>query len=141
MYKQTVSLRMLNPGKLFFVLLASFLMTGLAATAQTVALEKSIGEAAVRHQGSIGNKEYFSIAIPNEKGEKFSILVKDEKGAIVFNDVFQVKNFKRSFQFEKLVNKSKLTFIIRTLRDNSEQVFEVNSKVFTVEQVEITKAK
>ncbi len=141
MNKQTVSWKILNTGKLFFVLLASLLMTGLTASAQNVTPEKSIGEAVVKHQGAIGNRDYFSVAVPNEKSEKFSIQVKDEEGAIIFSDIFQAKNFKRSFQFDKMVNKSRLVFIIRSLKNNDAQVFEVNSKVFTVEQVEITKAK
>lgn len=128
-------------GKLFIALLASLLMTGIASNAQTAASENPVGEVVIKHQGSIGNKEYFSVKVPNESGDKFSIKVKDEEGNVIFNDIFNIKNFERSFQFEKLADKSKLTFIIRTLKDNKEQVFEINSKVFTIEQVEITKAK
>jgi hypothetical protein len=116
-------------------------MTGMTASAQTEANENPVNEVVVKHQGSIGNKEYFSVKVPNVNGEKFSIKVKDAEGTVIFHDIFSAKNFERSFQFDKLVDRSKLTFFVRTLKDNKEQVFEINSKVFTVEQVEITKAK
>jgi len=141
MNKQTMSLSTYFSGKLFIALLATILTTGIAANAQTAASENPFGEVVVRHQGSIGNKEYFSVKVPNEKGDKFNIRVKDAEGNVIFNDIFNVKNFERSFQFQKQVDTSKLTFIIRSFKDNKEQVFEVNSKVFTIEQVEITKAK
>lgn len=141
MNKQTMSVNTFFTGKLFMILFAALLMSGINANAQTIAMAKPAGEVVVKHQGSIGNKEYFSVKVPNESGEKFSIKVKDADGTVIFNDVFNVKNFERSFQFEKLVDRSKLTFIIRTLKDSKEQVFEINSKVFTIEQVEITKAK
>jgi hypothetical protein len=141
MNKQTMSLSNYISGKLFIALLASLLMTGIAASAQNATENPVVSDVVVKHQGSIGNKEYFSVKVPNENGEKFSIKVKDADGSVIFHDIFNVKNFERSFQFEKLADRSKLTFVIRTLKDNKEQVFEINSKVFTIEQVEITKAK
>lgn len=129
------------PGKLCFMLLTAFLFGGMNVSAQQATKQKPANEVVVKHQGSIGNKEYFSVKFPNVKGEKFSIRVKDGDGNVIFRNTFQEKNFDKSFQFDKLVDRSKLTFTIRTLKDNAEQVFVVNSKVFTVEQVEVTKAK
>jgi hypothetical protein len=141
MKKHTIQLRNLFSGKLVCTLLIAVLFTGMSASAQTVTEVKPSTEAIVKHLGSMNNKEYFSLKFPNEKGEKFSVKVKDAEGNLLFHDTFQAKNFDRSFQFEKLADKTKLTFIVRTLKDNTEQVFQVNTKVFTVEQVEITRAR
>jgi hypothetical protein len=141
MKKHTIQLRNLFSGKLFCTFLIAVLFTGMSANAQAASEVKPASNAVVKHLGSMNNKEYFSLKFPNEKGEKFSVKVKDAEGNLIFHDVFQVKNFDRSFQFEKLADKSKLTFIVRTLKDNAEQVFQINTKVFTVEQVEITRAK
>lgn len=98
-----------------------------------------LNTAQVKYIGSFDEKSFFQVQVQNEGGEKFSLTIKDENGTPIYNDVFNDKKFDKKFQFAKLNENAKLTFIIRTIKDQQTQTFEVNASVRVIEDVVITK--
>lgn len=77
----------------------------------------------------------------NEAGEKFSVTIKDADGSILFSDTYQDKKFDKRFLFNKSEDYSKLSFIIRSLKDNQAQTFEINTSTRVIENYDVTVRK
>jgi hypothetical protein len=88
--------------------------------------------AVVKHVGTQQEKLAFQVQLDNESGEKFSLTIRDEAGNALFQNVFTDKKFDKKFLIEKGEN-TKLSFIIRSLRDNQTQTFEASTVTRYVE--------
>lgn len=97
--------------------------------------------ASVKHLGTSQNNAVFQVLVDNEAGEKFSITIKDQFGSILFNEVYHDKKFDRRFLLNKEEGLTKLTFILRSLKDNESQTFEINTTTRIVENYDVTVRK
>lgn len=134
----------LKLGKGLPTVVMAVLLTGFSATAQTVNLTDSASTtkaAVVKHIGTEGNNQYFQVLMDNDKGDKFSLAIKDEDGNTLFQEVYNDKKFDKKFQLQKedVNDTEKLVFIIRTLKDGISQSFEISKNVRTVEYVTVNK--
>jgi len=62
-------------------------------------------------------------------------------GNTLFQDTYSEKKFDKKFVFDKSENIGKLTFVLRSLKDNQTQVFEINTVTRVVENVDVTVKK
>jgi hypothetical protein len=92
----------------------------------------------VSHIGTTSDMIVFSVKVPNVKGTRFSIVIKDAEGNTLFNSTYNEKNFSKKFQLPKLEN-DKYTFLIKNATGNASQTFEVDSHVRFVEEVVVKK--
>jgi hypothetical protein len=75
--------------------------------------------------------------LDNPTGGKFSVIVIDEEGNQIFQEIYTDKKFDKRFKLPK-AEKNKLTFVIRNFKTaDVKQTFEINTKY--VEDVVVTK--
>ena len=97
--------------------------------------------ASVKHISTTDSKIIFQLSLDNETGEKFGVSIRDVQGNTIFQDVYSEKKFDKKFVLDKSENIGKITFIIRSLKDNQTQVFEVNTTTRIIENVDVTVKK
>ena len=97
--------------------------------------------ASIKHISSTNDKLIFQLSLDNEESEKFSVSIKDAMGTTIFYNVYQDKKFDKKFVFEKSEDISKLTFLIRSLKDNVTQTFEINAITRLVENYDVSVRK
>ncbi len=56
-------------------------------------------------------------------------------------EIYSEKKFDKKFVLDKADNIGKITFVIRSLKDNQTQAFEVNTTTRIVENVDVTVKK
>ena len=91
-----------------------FLLSVQSLHAQSVAGDSfaKIQPAQIKFLGTHDDMVLFHVAYQNLKGNKFSILIKDQDGALLYQQAFSDNKFIHQFSLPK-TDKSKFTFIIR----------------------------
>ena len=97
--------------------------------------------ASVKHISTTDDKIVFQLSLDNEAGERFTVSIRDMAGHTLFQDTYSEKKFDKKFVFDKSENIGKLTFVLRSLKDNQSQVFEINTVSRIVENVDVTVKK
>jgi hypothetical protein len=139
MKKQLVA-RIRMYGKSLFFTTSTILILNISAKAQAVSSKAPVAEnAEVTHLESKEDNSLFQVKIPNETGEKFSLVIKDASGVILFNEVYADKNFDKKFLVTNVDKDAKLLFTIRSLKDKKGQTFETNAVSRIVDDVVVTK--
>jgi hypothetical protein len=107
------------------------------ATAQTkaVAVREPLENAAVvTHIGNLEGSILFQVQYDNLSGDKFALIIKDNDGSVIYQDVYSGKKFDKKFQLPK-ESAGKLHFIIKGYKGTQAQTFEVNTNTRVVEEV------
>ena len=121
--------------------LALMLTVNVCAIAQPLNGDPIVKAASIKHIATTNDKIVFQLSLDNETGDKFSVSIRDVDGSTIFYDVYQDKKFDKKFVFEKPEDISKLTFVVRSLKDNQTQVFEVNTATRLVENYDVSVRK
>ncbi len=112
------------------------------AAVTTTQAQSTIGNpnektAEVKYLGVTDDALFFNVSFENPNGGKVSVIVLDEDGIQLFQEVYTDKKFDRRFKLPKL-EKNKVTFVIRNFKDTDvKQSFEINTRL--VEDVVVTK--
>jgi hypothetical protein len=94
--------------------------------------------ASIKHISTTNDKVIFQLSLENEAGERFSVSIRDNDGNTLFQDFYSDKKFDKKYVFAKSDDLSKLTFIVRSLKDHTSQVFEVNTVPRVVENYDVS---
>jgi hypothetical protein len=95
--------------------------------------------ATVKYLGADNESYVFNVAYNNENGEKFLLRITDAGENTLFTGTYTDKKFDKRFKLLKEGSDGKLKFIIRNLKDNSVQAFEVTTTSQVVEDVVVKK--
>lgn len=79
----------------------------------------------------------FNVVYNNITGSRFSVVVLDEYGNQLYQNVFTDRMFDRKFKLADPESTGKLTFIIRNFSDKTVQRFQVDATDKMVEDVEV----
>lgn len=126
----------------FFKAAAFVVITTLAtgAKAQVTPVSAAIAEvpsrATVTYVATGDESLLFDVKVNNEEGEKFTIVVKDDKGAALYRGSYYDKAFKRRFVLPK-TDSNKLTFLIKSESGLQSETFEINTKTSVIEEVSV----
>jgi hypothetical protein len=71
----------------------------------------------------------FHLEVENKTGEKFWLIIKNDAGDIVYENVYNDVHFAKNIRISKEESEMNPTFIIRTAKDEVERKFSVKSKV------------
>ena len=124
--------------------IASFLLAllvGFSSFASSSVKDPIVKTASVKHIGYYENNMVLQVMMDNETGEKFSVTIKNADGSILFSDTYQDKKFDKRFLLNKDEGYTKLAFVIRSLKDNQTQTFEINTSTRVVENYDVTVRK
>jgi hypothetical protein len=117
--------------------LALLLAFNVCAVAQPYG-DPIVKAASIKHISTTTDKVIFQLSLDNEAAERFSVSIRDNDGNTLFQDFYSDKKFDKKFVFDKTADLSKLTFVIRSLKDNVTQVFEVNTVPRVVENYDVS---
>ncbi|MCU7552600.1 hypothetical protein OCK74_26005 [Chitinophagaceae bacterium LB-8] len=139
MKKQLVA-RIKMYGKSLFFTTSAILILNIAANAQAATTKTSDEEKAViTHLQSKDATSLFNVKYPNENGGKFSLVIKDETGAVLFSEVYDEKNFNKRFLFTDIDKDAKLRFTFSSLKNRTSQTFEISPVTRVIDDVVVTR--
>jgi hypothetical protein len=95
-----------------------------------------LAKAAVTYVATGDDSLLFDVKVNNEAGEKFTILVKDDKSSIIYRGNYYDKNFRKRFILPK-TDSNKLTFLIRSESGSQSETFEINTNTRLIEEVSV----
>lgn len=75
-------------------------------------------QVSVKYQGISNNAISFKVEFDNPTGEKFSLIIKNDNGDVVFHQQFNDAHFAKNVYFENTDADIHPTFIIRTANNN-----------------------
>jgi hypothetical protein len=116
-----------------------FTQTTIAQTRAVAVIEPVIGTASIKHIDNPRGNRVFQIQYDNQSGERFSLTIKDVDGTIVFQDTYADTKFDKRFQLPEGLS-DKLKFIIKSLKSNNVQTFEVSTNTRVIEEIVVKKA-
>jgi len=93
----------------------------------------------VKYLGADNESYVFNVAYNNENSEKFLLRITDSEGNTLFMGTYTDKKFDKRFKLLKEGSDGKINFVIKNLKDNSVQAFEVTTSSHVVEDVVIKK--
>jgi hypothetical protein len=83
----------------------------------------------VKYIGATDNNLVFHLEYENKAGEKFSLIIKNDLGDIVYQGVYNDVHFEKNIRLPKEDSEMKPTFIIRTSTEQVERKFSVNRRL------------
>jgi hypothetical protein len=84
-------------------------------------------QVSVKYQGTTENNIIFKVEFENPTSEKFSLIIKNDNGDVVYHQQFTDAHFSKSVFFQNTDAQIHPTFIIRTGNNNEiVRQFEVN---------------
>jgi hypothetical protein len=121
------------------VLISAFIFANAGAVEMPVKTAFHENAATVKYLGADNESYIFNVAYNNESGEKFLLRITDAEENTLFTGTYTDKKFDKRFKLLKEGSDGKLKFIIRDLKDNSVQTFEVTTTSQVVEDVVVKK--
>jgi hypothetical protein len=116
------------------------LFTVATTNAQTTTSASTDKNAEVTYVGTQEDVILFNVSVANPNGNKFSIIVTDNEGNQLFEEVYNDRKFDKRFRLPKSET-GKLTFVIRNFKDASDDVHSFAVSNHVVEDVVVTKVK
>lgn len=113
------------------------MLSGFSAIAQNEKITEEVKSTNIYHIGNDKENLFFRVIHKNEEGNKFSVVVRDENGSALFQNVYTDKDFDKKFMLPR--TSAKVTFIIRDLLEDKSQHFTINTNVRVVEEIIISK--
>jgi hypothetical protein len=93
----------------------------------------------VQYLGSYDNSVWFNIKYANPTAEKFSLIIKNADGDVLYQGQFTDVNFAKKIKLIVDEEDVSPTFIIRAGNKQIAQSFQVNTATRLIEQVVVTK--
>jgi hypothetical protein len=96
-------------------------------------------QVSVKYTGTDDNSVVFRVQFHNPTAQKFSFIIKNQAGDILFSGQYTDVNFSKAVHLLKEEEEMNPTFIIRTGNQTIENSFTINSNVEVAEDVVVTK--
>lgn len=82
-------------------------------------------QVSVKYVGTTDNKVVFQVAFENPTGEKFSLIIKNDNGDVVYHQQFNETHFAKNVYFENTDADITPTFVIRNANNEIVRQFRV----------------
>src|ERR1700759_3724176 len=100
---------------------ALLLLTVATTQAQTTTNASADKNTTVKYVGTQDDVILFNVSVENPNGNKFSVIVTDNEGNQIFQEVYSDKKFDKRFRLPSSET-GKLTFVVRNFKDASDDV-------------------
>lgn len=107
-------------------------------TPVSVNIADGIGKTNITYVATSNESLLFDVNVENTEGEKFVIIVKDDRGGTLYRGSSSEKGFKKRFILPK-TESSKFTFHIKSESGVKSESFEINTNTRVVEEVTVKK--
>ena len=92
----------------------------------------------INYLGTHDDMFVFGIQHYNDKKNKFTVEIKENSGNVLFKEAYTDMVFSKSFKIPRDLD-GKLNFVIKDLKENVVETFEVNTNIRVTEHVIVTK--
>lgn len=82
-------------------------------------------QVSVKYVGTDNNQVVFQVQFENPTGEKFSLIIKNDNGDVVYHQAFNETHFAKNVYFENTDTEIEPTFIIRNANNEIVRQFHV----------------
>jgi len=108
--------------------------------AQTISSGTGQGEGAtIKYLGTQDDLIVFNVSYGNPEGSKFQVIVKDQDGNQLYQNIFNEKTFYKQFRLPK-ADKDRVVFVIRNGKEaDVVKTFEVNVNSRFVQEIAVKK--
>ena len=86
------------------------------------------GQVSVKYTGSTSKAVVFHLTFDNVKAEKFWLIIKNDAGDVVYEELFSGADFSKDIFLDVQENQIQPTFIIRTVDQQVERTLSVNKR-------------
>ncbi|BAV05652.1 hypothetical protein [Filimonas lacunae] len=93
----------------------------------------------IQYTGYNENSVVFRVSFDNPTAQKFSLIIKNEAGDILYQGQYNEANFTKAVHLLKEADEMNPTFVIRVGNQRIERSFKVNSTSSSSEDVVVTK--
>ena len=94
----------------------------------------------ITYVGTVNEKPVFQINFENTTGEEVFLSLTDENGNYIYSEVVKDGRYSRKIQLDNAeLNEMKLKLTLRTKRNFQTQLFDINTNVRTVRDVQVIK--
>ena len=120
-------------------LAAAFVLALSTAKAQSTGSTATDNVATVKYLGAQEDMLVFDVSYINPSGGKFQIVIKDQDGTPLYQNVFSEKSIYKQFRLPKS-EKDRVVFVIRDYRDaDIVKTFDVNVNSHIIREVAVRK--
>ena len=125
-------------GKL--ILGSCLILMAVTVQAQTISSGTGQGEGAtIKYLGTQDDLIVFNVSYGNPEGSKFQVIVKDQDGNQLYQNIFNEKTFYKQFRLPK-ADKDRVVFVIRNGKEaDVVKTFEVNVNSRFVQEIAVKK--
>jgi len=114
----------------------------MAVTVQAQAISSGTGQgegATIKYLGTQDDLIMFNVSYANPEGSKFQVIVKDQDGNQLYQNIFNEKTFYKQFRLPK-ADKDRVVFVIRNGKEaDVVKTFEVNVNSRFVQEIAVKK--
>jgi len=96
-------------------------------------------QVSVEYTGYNDNSVVFRVAFENPTAQKFSLIIKNEAGDVLYQGSYSDKNFSKAVHLLKEDSEMNPTFIVRVGSQRIERTFKVNTTSTASEEVVVVK--
>jgi hypothetical protein len=126
----------------FGKLVPGFCLILVVATAQAQTIVSGAGQSEsviVKYLGTQDDMIVFNVSYANPEGSKFQLIIKDQDGTQLYQNIFNEKPFYKQFRLPK-ADKDRIIFVIRNGKEAEVvKTFEVNVNSRFVQEVAVRK--
>lgn len=131
--------------RLAIALLAVLIITAFTSKANTNAGKEETASAliekqvSIQYSGTAENSVVFRVAFENPAAQKFSLIIKNDAGDVLYSGQFTDAHFSKAIHLLKEDSEMNPVFIIRAGNQKVEQAFKVNVNPVLEEEVIVSK--
>ena len=94
--------------------------------AQIAAIEENSKDLKVKYMEGDNNELLFNVKYSNGTGNDFKVMVLGEEGEVLFQNNYSGKKFKKLFRLPRLTDTDGVTFVIRSVKSNTQLSYRVH---------------
>jgi len=106
---------------------------------QTIEIISDENSASVKFAGSTDNALLLDLKVNNPNGDKFSLIIQDNAGTVLFNKEYTDTSFAKKIKILKEEDISRYNISIRSANKNLENNFAVSTVSRIIDDVTVTK--
>ena len=113
-------------------------VAGMASSGKNIEILSSENAASVKFAGSAADALLFDVNIKNNNGDKFSLIIQNGEGEVLFSKDYTDKNFSKKIKLLKGDNSESYIFSIRSENKSLEKSFAISTATKVVDDVVVT---
>jgi len=120
------------------VVLIFLLMVSSSAFSQQRDTEENSRDMQVKYLDGDNDALLFNLKYANDSGNDFKLMVLNETGEVLFQNNYSGKNFRKKIKLARLTDTDRVTFLIRSARENIQLSYKVKVKRKVADESAIT---